>query len=380
MGTPARIILSVALTGLLGGTADVAAQQAGQAQPQQGMREHIVRKGETLWGLAGFYFTNPFLWPVIYDANRDVVEDPHWIYPDERLRIPTLEQGLPVVVREQQPGEVQPEADPQPRGPSMANVPGRSRFYQPPPVVDPERATTLMLRREPLSAVPPAEYFSAAWLADSSTSGIRARLLGVADPKTHADKLPQYLHPYDRVLFSWLRDEPVQVGDQMMVVSFGEKVALHGVMVLPVALVRIDSVGASVVSAQVMHQYGGAKTGDYLIPMDPQPQIGRGEPQPVSNGAEGILIAFTERDQLYGTMDNGFIDLGADAGVAIGDELLVYLPARPGVLKSMQLPSEAVAKLQVVKVRANSSTVRVLDALNTTLRSGLPVRVVRKMH
>ena len=382
-GNPARIVLSLVTASVAWNAAPVMAQQAGQAAAQA--REHVVKRGDTLWDLARFYLTNPFLWPVIHKANLDVVEDPHWIYPGERLKIPGVESGLPVAVqtdtgRAEVPPPI-PEAQPQveQRGPVAIDPGPRSRFYTPPPPVDAARATDLRLTREPLYAVPPAEYLSAAWLSDTANVSVRGRLMGLADPATQRDKLPVFLHPYDRVQFTSLRGEPLQVGDSMLVARFEAQVGTMGRMIVPVALVRVDSIGPDVMSAKVIRQYAITRAGDYLIPMDRTPEIGRGMPQPVMNGEEGTLVAFLEREPLYGTMDNGFIDMGEDAGLRIGDELIAYVPPRPALKKNVTLPAEAVATLRVVKVRGSSATVRVGDASSTTLQPGLLVRVVRKM-
>ncbi|MEO7366478.1 MAG: LysM peptidoglycan-binding domain-containing protein, partial [Gemmatimonadaceae bacterium] len=53
--------------------------------------EHVVKTGDTLWDIAKAYLKDPFRWPEVFRRNSDIVENPHWIYPKETIRIPASE-------------------------------------------------------------------------------------------------------------------------------------------------------------------------------------------------------------------------------------------------------------------------------------------------
>lgn len=47
---------------------------------------HMVRRGDTLWGICGYYFENPYQWPRIWSYNPQI-HNPHWIYPGDEVRL-----------------------------------------------------------------------------------------------------------------------------------------------------------------------------------------------------------------------------------------------------------------------------------------------------
>lgn len=49
---------------------------------------HEVKKGETLSKIAEQYYGDPNLYPKIFEANRDVLDNPNLIKIGQKLRIP----------------------------------------------------------------------------------------------------------------------------------------------------------------------------------------------------------------------------------------------------------------------------------------------------
>ncbi len=47
---------------------------------------HLVRRGDTLWGICDYYFRNPYQWPRIWSYNPQI-QNPHWIYPGDQVKL-----------------------------------------------------------------------------------------------------------------------------------------------------------------------------------------------------------------------------------------------------------------------------------------------------
>jgi len=55
--------------------------------------EYIIKQGDTLSKLAERFYNSVNKWPKIYEANKDSVKNPHYIYIGQRLMIPPEEQA-----------------------------------------------------------------------------------------------------------------------------------------------------------------------------------------------------------------------------------------------------------------------------------------------
>lgn len=97
------------------------------------LESYTVRKGDTLWGIAGVKMGNPNNWPLLYALNQDKLKNPDVIRPGEVLSVPTkiavspspaapavgtpVDNTPPAPVQEETVRPSQPAAEAQPAAP-----------------------------------------------------------------------------------------------------------------------------------------------------------------------------------------------------------------------------------------------------------------------
>ena len=57
--------------------------------PEQAREEYyVIQRGDTLSHIAKRYYGNANKWPEIFEANREVIQDPDKIFPGQKIRVP----------------------------------------------------------------------------------------------------------------------------------------------------------------------------------------------------------------------------------------------------------------------------------------------------
>jgi LysM repeat protein len=63
-------------------------------------KSYVVKRGDTLWGIASMFLRDPWLWPEVWYINPQVA-NPHLIYPGDTLALAYGADGRPQIVLQQ---------------------------------------------------------------------------------------------------------------------------------------------------------------------------------------------------------------------------------------------------------------------------------------
>ena len=359
---------------LLVAAAAAAPLGAQEARPQT----HTVKPGDTLWDLSRRYLGDPFLWPEIYRLNTMVVEDPHWIYPGEVLRLSASGDVVSVPTTDTPPPSVSDTAQVPGAlavGPTMADTgEGWRRYFA-------ARSGPALLGDVPpmpYRALRPGEFYSSGFLTEGRELPY-GKLLGRVTPtQVSAVSVRETATLYTDVLLEAPRGSSYETGDTVMIVRLGERMGELGRAVLPTGLVRITEVANGRTVGSVIAVYGEIADGQRILPVDSFMPSGAARAVPVADGIQARVLGSATPQFLKGPQDVIFLDKGRQAGVAPGDIFEVRRSETRRSDGATNVP-EVMAVLQVVRVGERSATARIINVMLPDFREGAESRQIGRL-
>jgi len=316
-----------------------------------GEETYVVKKGDTLWGIARNLLNDPFLWPRIAERNR-FIKDPNRIYPGDTLAMPG---------RVLAPAPVAKAPKPEPPKEAPKEAPKEEAKAPAPPPAPPTAPVTILA---PLPPVPPASKEAIACSPVLLDEGATASAgIGSIVKSTEGRLL---LSQEDYVSVSLDRAEMPKAGDRLAVVRLGPRVihphskqrmgrTLHTLGVLEVTEVR-DRTARS----RVIYGCEAITIGDRVAPFALAPFPEDKIAKPATRQVEGVVLDAARPLQLYGLQHLVYLDVGVGQGIAPGDVFAVYRPSVPAVntATGQQVPiaPERLGEAVVIRLTEKTAT------------------------
>jgi hypothetical protein len=83
---------------------------------------YVVKRGDTLWGIAKVFLRDPWFWPEIWQVNPQI-QNPHLIYPGDTLRLVYIEGRPTLMLQRGDAARVLPRVRSQPLESAVTTIP-----------------------------------------------------------------------------------------------------------------------------------------------------------------------------------------------------------------------------------------------------------------
>jgi hypothetical protein len=236
---------------------------------------HLVRRGDTLWGICDYYFRNPYQWPRIWSYNPQI-QNPHWIYPGDQVRL----KG----------GEITP-VQPTPNTPGQSIIDRRKQVP----------AETVFLRNE-------------GYIEDESGNDW-GEINGSPEDK-------EILTDYDEAYLRIASDKDVKVGQELTVYRVVRRVG-GGKLIEIQGTVRVDQWNPKerIARARVVESIDTIERGARVGPVTRRFEVVPPARDEVDLTA--TILTSVVPHVLYGQEQVVFIDKGEEAGLKPGNRLFI---------------------------------------------------------
>lgn len=345
--------------------------------------KHVVKKGDTLWDLAQYYLKNPFRWPEIFRRNTDVVENPHWIYPGEVIRIWGDEVKTEALARADSAGDVVSHITTRttpPPGVTTTPSDGSDLTVFASPMSRAAAAITADVIGRSRSGMPRRGEIEAAPYADRD-GGPRGpgRLVSSVDrPGIKTTIVSARYQLNDDLYLDLPRGQVARLGDTFMSYVLGPDLGDFGQVVVPTGILRIEALssGRGAV-ARIIRQFGEIKLDQRVIPA-PDVTVPSGTLSAVIGGTRGTVVHVPDEPVLASIGHYVLISPNAKNGVNVGDEV-TFIDNSVGPEDRNPAPPVVAGVGQVVRVTPYAATAIIVRQTQPTIRNGMPVRMTGKM-
>lgn len=339
---------------------------------------HTVKKGDTLWDISRQYLNDPFLWPEIYRLNTEVVEDPHWIYPGEVLRIPG---GAQLVAEDSMAPALQPLPEVVPARSGGPTVFAQATAHR---ILNSSRFGA-SAAAYPHAAVRPGEFYAAPWVDRSGGPAGQGRVIQSADlPGIEQASMRDRFFPQDRIYITLPKGVVAARGDRLMTVAEGPVLPSGRQVLLPTAIVEVERAdNGDATTVRIVRQFRAVEPGQGVLPLDRFPLKAEARPTPLMLGTESTVIYVSDHAVLPSTQSYVILDATAKDGIKVGDQFTLFRPRMrttvPGTTSNVVLPEEKIALAQVVKVTNDGVTAMIVDQRQPAIAEGVHARLTARM-
>ena len=334
------------------------AEEAKQPVPVRDMPDiYVVKKGDTLWDIAEYFFGDPLTWPDIWKKNL-FIEDPHWIYPGQELSLKQFIQRMGMEEKTPEKVVVKPLKQPEPQ--FLETAPRTEELaageQQRPEGTSRDDREILQRLREPRYAYEKEIYLRTGFISKRSDLPKKE----IVEIEGRSERATQY----DIVSIDLGVDGGVKEGSMLAVLTVGDRVKHPdtnrdlGHVVRIKGIVEVISIGDDRTRCRIEETYDPIGKGDLVMPIrfTEAPRFDAWvRPKEIITGT---ILAINEPIVSIHVNDILYIDKGSTEGVRPGDRFIVYSrqddDKEPGFRTS-------VGELQAVNVMEQETAVLVVS-------------------
>jgi LysM repeat protein len=339
-------------------TAMEAAVEAGSTRPEttevarkgvplaeNAPESYVVKRGDTLWGIAKVFLRDPWYWPEIWQVNPKI-QNPHLIYPGDTLRLVYIDGQPQILLQRGDTARVEPRVRSEPLQSAITTIPYATvaAFMSKPTVLDSDQvkhAPYVLATRDLHVVMSEGDTVYARGFTTPAELGSHYNVVRVGDPLIDPDD--KRVLGYDGIFTG--SGHVTRQGD-------------------PTTLIMTESSRESRAGDKLI-------PGGVDVPLDFIPSAPR-------NKTNGRIIAVSDGVTIIGQYEVVVVNRGARDGLAPGNVLGIYDtgPQVPDTdkkgffnldkfgAKNVQLPSERTGTFMVFKTFDNISYGLIMEATN----------------